>query len=165
MPPTTMTEDGIFAYTGNVPTNGCWVDLDEYTSWDDIKLALRSMGRSAYDEILVADADGLAKKFLSRHDCFDLDGYLACANAEGDPDAKAAFIEHFGEWDAEAFEDAFVGTADHPVDFTQSWFDEMHGDAIRQAEEAGLHIDWDTTAYALFINDFYFDDGYVFRRI
>lgn len=158
-------DDAIFAYVDGISVKGCWVDLDEDTSWDDIKLVMRGMGITPRDEVLVADADGLAKKFLSPYDSFDLTGYLACVTADGEARAKAAFISHFGEWEAEAFEDAFVGTADHPVDFAQEWFDEIHGAAIQQAEEAGLHIDWDTTAYALFINDFYFDDGYVFRRI
>lgn len=100
-----------FFYVGGAPTRGCWVDLDFVQSWDDVSEQLEGAGFHDIDEILCADAEDLALHFLSRHDSFDLTGYIECRDAcsWASDEAKAAFIECFGNWDTAAFEDAYSG--------------------------------------------------------
>lgn len=100
-----------FFYVGGVPTRGCWVDLDSVQGWDDVAEKLTEAGFSEIDEILCADAEDLALHFLSRYDSFDLAGYIECRDScsWATEEAKAAFIECFGNWDSSAFEDTYSG--------------------------------------------------------
>lgn len=103
-----------FFYVDAIPTKGCWVELDQVCGWGDVIRALYVSGYQSPDEILCADAEGLARCFLSRHDSFDLSGYIECREACGwaSEDAKAAYIDCFGSWDAVGFEEAYSGEWD-----------------------------------------------------
>ena len=100
-----------FFYVGAVPTRGCWVDLASVDSWDEISAELSKAGYSGIDEILCADAEDLALHFLSRYDSFDLAGYINCRDSciWATDEAKAAFMDCFGSWDASEFEDSYSG--------------------------------------------------------
>lgn len=100
-----------FFYVGGVPTRGCWVDLDTVHGWGDVAQALYEAGFQNQDEILCADAEDLALRFLNRYDGFDLAGYMDCRDACGwaSDDAKAAYIDCFGSWDSSGFEEAYSG--------------------------------------------------------
>lgn len=100
-----------FFYVDGIPTKGCWVELDAVHGWGDVIRALYDAGYQNPDEILCADAEGLARYFLSRYDSFDLSGYIECRETCGwaSEEAKTAYIDCFGSWDAAGFEEAYSG--------------------------------------------------------
>ena len=114
-----------FFYVDGIPTNGCWVELDGVTGWGEIICALYEAGYKNPDEILCADAEGLARSFLTRHDSFDLTGYIECREACGwaNDEAKAAYIDCFGAWDAAGFEDAYSGEWDSDTALAEDFID------------------------------------------
>ena len=103
--------DQAFFYIDGIPTKGTWVDLESANGWADVITALHEAGCQNPGEILCADAEGLASHFLTRYDCFDLAAYIDCRDScEGaSSDAKGAYIECFGSWDASGFEDSYSG--------------------------------------------------------
>lgn len=103
--------DRAFFYVDGIPTKGIWVALESVNGWADVIQALQEAGHQNPDEILCADAEGLASHFLTRYDCFDLAGYTESRDEcnwapEG---AKEAYIDCFGSWDATGFEEAYSG--------------------------------------------------------
>lgn len=114
-----------FFYVDGIPTKGCWVDLEGVNSWEDVAKTLSDAGFNNTDDILCADAEGLARSFLGHWDCFDLKGYLDCKYAVtfAPDEAKAAYIDCFGCWDAEGFEDAYAGEWGSDEDFAEEYIE------------------------------------------
>ena len=154
-----------FFYVDGIPTKGTWVDLEHVDSWSNVLASLESGGFTNPDEILCADADGLAMHFLSQYDCFDLLGYIECRDScEWAPEAaKAAYIECFGSWDSVGFEDSYSGQwdsdmalADDVIDST-GMLDDMHDN---------LRGYFDTAAFTRdLMMDYSESGGYYFRNI
>lgn len=114
-----------FFYVDGIPTKGTWVDLEFIDGWSGVLEVLAEAGYDKPDEILCADADGLARFFLSRYDCFDLAGYIECRDscAWASDDAKSAYIDCFGSWDASGFEDAYSGDWDSDIAFAADFIE------------------------------------------
>ena len=170
-----------FYYVDGIPTKGLWIDLDSTTDEDDIKEILADAGfipRNEDDEpeydgdLLVADAEGdIAPAFLSRYGTFDLDefrevvDYLESSAGRHVPsEAVRAYLDHFcnGSWNQRGFEEAYSGEADSEVAFTEQWVDEV-GLLENVSDDLKSYFDYEAYARDLFINDFTFLDGYVFR--
>ncbi len=164
------TESRIFFYAGMNPTNGIWIDGDDIENMGDVYEQLESAGiiKSGFEgDILAADAEGLALGFIGKYGSFDIEKFAEFRDAEGEDDAKLAFINWIdeAEQDVSIFKEAYIAKFDSEEEFAQHWIDETHGDAIKEAEQAGLHIDWEGTARDLFIDGFVYVDGHVFRNI
>lgn len=164
-----------FWYINGEPTNGKWIDMDCIDDTDEVleELAESSIIPRNEDkepeyggDLLVADAEGLAKAFLSRHDTFDFDDFVEardhCSKNHVDEDAVVAYMSYAGSWSKSNFEDAFVGTADNEEAYAEELFDECYASEI--PENMRCYIDYAKFARDLFISDYWFEDGYVFRR-
>lgn len=114
-----------FFYVDGMPNKGAWVALDSVNGWADVIQTLHDTGFQNPDEILCADAEGLARCFLTRYDCFDLAGYLECRDScdWASSDAKAAYIECFGSWDASGFEDSYSGEWDSDAELADDFIE------------------------------------------
>jgi antirestriction protein len=164
-----------FFYVDGIPTKGAWIDLEDVTDTDDVLEALADAGvieRNADDtityggDLLVADVDGvLAKHFLSKYGTFDLSGCLECMSeceSRGISfDAAAAYINHFGTWSRDTFEEAYQGEWDSEVDFAENLFDELYLHELPSHVQS--YIDYEKYARDIFIDGYTFEDGYVFR--
>ena len=60
------------------------------------------------------------------------------------------------------FEDSYQGEADNEVAYAEQLFDECYANDI--PENLRYYIDYEKFARDLFISDYWFEDGYVFRR-
>lgn len=165
-----MSAPSIFAYVDGIPTKGCWVNLDETTTYDDVKEDLIHCGfcDEDYDgDILIADAEYLASAFLGDHGSFDFARFREFAALDADADAIMAYIDNYGLEGAEPedFKERYRGEFDSKEDFAQEFFDDIHGKTILEAEQAGLRIDWEATARDLFTDGFTFIDGHVFSDV
>ena len=114
-----------FFYVGGVPTRGCWIDLESVQGWDDVAEKLTEAGFSEIDEILCADAEDLALHFLSRHDSFDLAGYIECRDScsWASEEAKSAFMDCFGTWDTSTFEDTYSGKWESDTELAEDFIE------------------------------------------
>ncbi len=164
-----------FWYINGEPTNGKWIDMDSIDSTDEVLEELAEaeiIPRNEDDEpnyggdLLVADAEGLAKAFLNRHDTFDLDDFVEardyCSGNHVDEDAAVAYVNYAGSWSKSDFEDSYQGEADNEVAYAEQLFDECYAHDI--PENLRYYIDYEKFARDLFMSDYWFEDGYVFRR-
>ena len=114
-----------FFYVDGMPNKGAWVALDSVNGWADVIQTLHDAGFQNPDEILCADAEGLARCFLTRYDCFDLAGYIECRDScdWASNDAKAAYVDCFGSWDSSGFEDSYSGEWDNDTALTNDFIE------------------------------------------
>lgn len=106
-----MTEDlgKVYFYVYGNLNRGCWAFAEEFQSSYDILELLENCtaleSATSYTGLLQAgNATGLAEFFLEDEDRFDVVGFVDCKNHPAPIDAKAAYVETFGEWDAEKFD-------------------------------------------------------------
>jgi antirestriction protein len=166
-----------FYYVDGIPTKGAWVDLDIIGDESNVLEDLACAGKIPRDEdgepsyggdLLVADVEGdLARAFLSKYGTFDLDGFIEArdyCDGEGDKEgAVAAFIAWYGSWDKDNFEEAYSGCFENEVQFAEQLVDDL-GYLDQIPENLRYYFDYEKFARDLFINDYYFVDGYVFNR-
>jgi len=167
----TTTENAAFFYIDGIPTKGAWVDLDESTTWETISDAIREkIPGAVIDEILCADAEGLARHFLSRYDCFSLCEWQAWAEAAArsylDPEIVAAYCENLGDWTEEAVsaaEDAYSGSFDSPEDFAEDLADQT-GMLESMPENLRYYFDFEKFSRDLMMGDYFESDGHYFSN-
>jgi hypothetical protein len=166
-----------FFYVDGIPTKGKWIDLDLIDDTDEVLAELARGGFIPLDEdgepqyggdLLVADTEGeLASAFYSsRSDTFDMGGFVEardwCDSNGIDEDAVAAYIDQRGSWNQSDFQDAYCGEYDSEVAYAEELFDECYLHDV--PESARSYIDYEKFARDLFICDYYFSNGYVFRN-
>ncbi len=166
---TTTTTAAAFFYIDGIPTKGCWVDLDESTTWETIADAIRAaIPGAAIDEILCADAEGPARHFLSRYDGFDLNCWQewieAAERSHLEIEVIEAYCDNVGMWDAEAVEAAeenYMGSFDTPAEFAEDYAD---GTGILSSipENLRYYFDFERFANDLMSGDFFESDGHYF---
>lgn len=166
----TVTASAFF-YIDGIPTKGCWVELDSSTTWEDIAQAIREkIPGAVVDEILCADAEGLARNFLSRYDCFALNEWQAWIEAAErssyDPEIIALYCDNLGDWSEEAVEAAeqnYWGEHDSPADFAAELL-EGSGELASIPESLRYYFDYDKYANDLLSGDFFECEGHYFRN-
>ena len=168
---TETTTASAFFYIDGIPTKGVWVDLDSSTTWETIRETLwEKIPGAVVDEILCADAEGLARHFLSRYDAFDLTGWIewieAAERTHLEPELIALYCDHMGQWDAEGVEKAnenYAGSFDSPEDFAVEMLDST-GDLSLMPEHLTYYFDYQKYARDLLMTDFFEVDGHYFRN-
>jgi antirestriction protein len=168
---TTTTKNAAFFYIDGIPTKGTWVGLDESTTWETIADAIREkIPGAVIDEILCADAEGLARHFLSRYDCFSLNEWQEWTEAVGrshlDPEIVAAYCENLGNWTREAVSDAeddYAGSFDSPEDFACDYFEQtMTLESL--PENLRYYFDFEKFGRDLLMGDYFESDGHYFSN-
>lgn len=167
----TKADAAAFFYIDGIPTKGCWVDLDSTTTWDDIAAAIRQKYPSAdCDEILCADAEGLAEEFLSAYDSFELKSFcewMAAAEAcHLWPEIVAAFCSNIGNWTAEGVQaavDCYCGTFDSDEEFAEDLADQL-GLLDQVPENLRYYFDMGKWASDLLIDDYFVSEGHYFHN-
>lgn len=159
--------DSIFVYVDGIPCKGDWVDVDASTTWDSVRRQLKDDGiiTDTYDgDLLVADANGLAARFLNSFDLFNLDEYAECAAHPAPAEAKAVWMYWRGEWSSSEFDDTYIGEYDSEEDYARESLEEtgFFTDLPPMVEQ---YFDFHAYARDLRLNgDIYFASGHVFHR-
>jgi antirestriction protein len=163
-------DDRAFFYVDGVPTKGIWLDLESVDSWADIHEALHRAGVVGAEyggDIQVADVEGAIATacYSSQFDTIDLTAYL---DLRSDIDqhgfnagAVVTFINWYGSWDADAFENAYMGTHDSELAFADQYIDDV-GVLSDMPAHLQCYFDYDAFSRDLFCGDYWFDDGFVF---
>jgi antirestriction protein len=165
-----------FFYVDGTPTKGIWFDIDSTSDTDDVLEALANAKLIPRDEdgepeyggdLLVADTEGaLAHAFYSsRSDTLDLEDLVEvieyCEDNHVDEEAAAAYIDDRNEWSQKDFEDAYCGEYESEVAYAEELFDECYMHDV--PENVRHYIDYEKFARDLFLSDYYFTNGFVFR--
>jgi len=162
-------DERAFFYVDGIPTKGIWLGLESVDSWADIHEALHHAGVGAEygDDVLVADVEGALATacYSSQVDMLDLTAYLDLRADIGrhgfNAGAVVAFINWYGSWDADAFENAYMGTHDSEQAFAEQYIDDA-GVLSDMPTHLQCYFDYEAFARDLFCGDYWFDGGFVF---
>ena len=162
--------ESAFFYVDGIPTKGAWVDLDWVHSWDEVRDSLTRQGITAREyggDILVADIEGVLTPccYSSSFDLFDLDRFMQMqeeiTRRGFDAEAVAAFVDWYGSWDADAFENAYMGRYDSEKDYAEQYIEDS-GMLDSMPENLRYYFDVESFARDVFMDGYYFTDGFVF---
>lgn len=158
-----------YYYVDGIPTKGCWVNLCQINDTDDVLAELVKAGVTQHNyggDLLAADVEGALSWafYSSQNDLLDLDGFVACRDECDDEEAAAAFIEWFGSWDSNTFEDAYQGRYASEEAYAEHLIEET-GMLAEIPDHLQCYFNYGQFATDLFICDYYFaDGGYIFNR-
>lgn len=144
---------------------GKWFDLTDFDSKDAFYAACHALHADEADpEFMFQDWEGIPSAFAGESyiDWYFIDAYKR-ALADGMEQAFTVWSDYFDDCDYDLFQDAWCGEAGSEEDY-----------ARELAEECGLlqdvpeslrgYFDFEAFARDMFMNDFVFLEGYVFRH-
>jgi antirestriction protein len=157
---------GTYAKYNNGSIDGRWLDLDDYADADEFYEACKELHKDEEDpELMFQDWEGIPDRLAD--ECMDVAKvyeYREKLEKVHDPDAFNVWVNHYGDDDVSNFEDAYQGEWDSQRSFADNLADELG--YYKAMEDAGLssyYFDLDAFARDLFISDYTYVDGYVFR--
>lgn len=143
---------------------GMWIDLTTFADYDEFIEFCYDLHADEDDpELMFQDYENFPRELYSES-CFDegtFDTIIEYANHD-DRDAVNAFITCYGIEELDKFEDYYVGEFDSEEDFARHIIDECYD--LEQMGNLSYYFDYSAFAHDLFMCDYYFDNGYVFRR-
>ena len=159
-----------FFYIDGIPTKGLWVELDEFTEWDQVQAKLQAVyPNSDFDEILCADVEGLAKFFYASNcDSFSMSEWATYQeDREAFPDLDdaviAAYFENCGVSDLSDVEEAYQGEYSDDEAFAEEY---LESTGMLQEIPESLRYYFDTAAFARdMMMDYFSNDGHYFRNL
>jgi len=172
MSTTTKTTPSIYVGTYKKYNEGSlygqWLDLTEYADKDEFLQACAELHADEEDpEFMFQDWEGINDKYISESSISD-DFFTFQANtADFDEDKLAAyetFISVFGNDDISEFEDSFQGAYDSEEDFTYQLVEDC-GYLSGVPETVANYFDYEKFSRDLFMSDYHYDNGFVFRNI
>jgi len=96
--------------------------------------------------------------------CGDYDTFMEFAELKDDDrDAYEAFTDSFNEEGMDSFKERYMGKWDSEKAFAEHIVDERYNLDDMMGHLAS-YFDYESYARDLFIEDYYYTDGYVFRR-
>ena len=144
---------------------GMWIDLTTFFDYDDfIEFCYNLHADEEDPELMFQDYENFPRELYSES-CFDEDEFdtiIKYAN-HSDRDAVDAFISCFSVDELDNFEEYYVGYFDSEEDFARHIVDECY-DLDKMLGSLSSYFDYSSFADDLFMCDYFFDNGYVFRR-
>ena len=144
---------------------GMWIDLTTFFDYDDfIEFCYNLHADEEDPELMFQDYENFPRELYSES-CFDEDTFdtiIEYAN-HSDRDAVDAFLSYYSISELDKFEDVYVGKYVSEEDFAQCLIDECY-DIERTMGSLSSYFNYVAFANDLFCYDYFFDNGYVFRR-
>lgn len=113
------------------------------------------------EEWIVCDYEDIPARFVSEYDLsIDFWEYQEAVNEGLDAVAIEAFINYYGSWDKEKFEEAYQGEWDNDEAFAQQILEDCG--SIPADLPAYIHIDWTSTARDI-MYDYHTESDHYFR--
>lgn len=162
-----------FFYVDGIPTKGRWIDLEDVTSWDDIKQQLAGhfdTDADDIDEVLCADIEGIARHFYASNcDGFDLDSWLEFKEemeaSHLDVEVIEAYLDNMGAYggvDISTIEESYYGEFDSFEDFVYQFVEDT---CILDGLDDSIRGYFDYEKYGRDLSHDYFEsNGYIFRN-
>lgn len=145
---------------------GEWLSLSDYYNKDEFLEACKKLHSDEEDpEFMFQDWEYIPDGFISESS-IDEEVFEMIQEAEGlsgsEQNAFFAYLEHFGEHGGvQDFWEKYMGEFDSERDFAEYIIDETQPDAL--SDFAKSYFDYEAYARDLFMGDFLYLDGFVFR--
>lgn len=149
---------------------GQWIDLTTFTDYDEFINYCYALHADEQDpELMMQDFEYFPREWydecLSRNDFKHIQEYIMLCEKH-DRDAINAYINLTCGDNLDSFEEAYLGKWDSEEDFAEMLFNECYCDALQGLPSSMAHyIDYAAFARDIFMYDYDFEDGYVFRRV
>ena len=144
---------------------GMWIDLTTFFDYDDfIEFCYNLHADEEDPELMFQDYENFPRELYSES-CFDEDEFdtiIKYASFD-DRDAVDAFLSCYSVDELDKFEEYYVGYFDSEEDFARHIIDECY-DLDKMLGSLSSYFDYSSFADDLFMCDYHFEDGYVFRR-
>ena len=147
---------------------GVWLDITKFEDYDEFISVCKFIHRDETDPELMAQdfecfPESLYYESIMGEDTFNkIKEY-----GELDDDKKEAYMIYLdgglGKEDIESFEDAYMGKYDSEEDYAYQLINECY-DIEKMMGNLSSYMDYAAVARDLFISDYYYEDGHVFRR-
>lgn len=160
-----------FAKYANGNLSGQWLNLSDYSTYDAFETACKELHKDEKQpELMFTDWENIPSGMIEEHSLYGGTFELIEKTkdwGEMDKNALYAFLDYFGidaGADAEnvisEFENRYIGYYASPEEYAR----EMATELYNIPEEIECYIDYSAIARDLFICDYAFCDGFVFRR-
>ncbi|HFO2582240.1 TPA: antirestriction protein ArdA [Escherichia coli] len=159
---------GTYAKYNNGSIEGKWINLlDDVTDCDDFYEKIAELHKDEADpEFMFQDYENMPRGIVSETSINwnYIDGLRRVLeeNNEEWAEAYALFVENFNDTDVENFYESYCGTADSEEDYAEQLLDDT-GELNAIPKNLRYYFDYEKFARDLFINDYTFIDGHVFR--
>ena len=156
---------GAYAKYNNGSIEGMWIDLTTFDEYDEfIEFCCNLHADEDDPELMFQDYENFPRELYSES-CFDEDDFDTIIKyaSFADRDAVDAFLSCFSVDELDKFEDAYQGEFDSEEDFAYHIIDECY-DIEQTMGNLSFYFDYEKFARDLFMCDYFFDNGYVFRR-
>ena len=146
---------------------GLWLDLSSFDDYDEFIIFCKALHADEDDpELMFQDYEGFPREWYSESS-IDEETFNNIKEYSElcDKHSKEA-VDAFMGWGCEElvhFEDCYVGKYKSEIDYAQELIDECY-DLDRLMGNLACYFDYSAFARDLFMSDYYFDDGFVFRR-
>ena len=152
---------------------GVWLDLTTFADYDEFLAVCRYIHRDEADpEFMAQDFDSFPREWYTEGFMSEREFVLIQAYAELDDDEKEAFevyVSAFGSSRDDIsifdnFREAYNGKWSSEEEFAEQLAEDccmLHG----APESLKMYFDYKAFARDLFIDDYYFESGFVFRRL
>ena len=145
---------------------GMWVDLTKCGDYDTFMEVCHSLHADEEDpELMYQDYECFPSVWYSESG-IDEDTFgkiMEYANLDDDDrEAYEAFTDSFGNESFESFKERYMGKWDSEKDFAEHIVDECYN--LEGMGFLASYFDYEAYARDLFIEDYYFSEGFVFRR-
>ena len=162
-----------FVYGCEKALIGCWLDLTKFADYDEFLAVCRYIHRDGADpEFMAQDVTDFPREFYTEGFLSEREFEVIQEFANLDEDEREAFkvyVAAFGSSREEVsiydnFREAYCGEWDSEKDFTYNLVDEL-GYLRGVPDSIASYFDYEAFARDLFIEDYRFDSGFVFRRL
>ena len=146
---------------------GAWLDLDDYSSAEEFYEACYQLHSDEQDpELMFQDWDGIPERIAD--ECMDvkeLYEYREMLERVSDAEAFEVFVGYYGSADVRAFEDAYEGEWDSERAFAENLIDDCYSNELKAMGSLSYYFDYDAFTRDLFMGEYTYEDGYVFRCV
>ena len=141
---------------------GQWMHLEDFDNKEEFLEACQELHKDEMDpELMFQDWEYIPKSMVG--ESWVSEGLWDFILYDADYSAKQAFIEWYGEWNADVFEESYQGEYDSELAFAEQLVDDL-GYLEQMPEQLQFYFDYEKFSRDLFINDYWFEDGHVFNR-
>lgn len=151
---------GTYKKYNNGNLAGEWIDITDFADWTEFVEYCQNLHADEEEpELMFQDYDNMPKGIELCEDTFEL---LQEYSNHENQEALNAFIELYGYLNIDDFEDKYQGEYDSKKDFAYYIVDECYN-LEKMMGSLSSYFDYDAFARDLFIYDYDYCNGYVFR--
>ena len=147
---------------------GAWLSLSDYEDKDEFLQACAELHADEQDpEFMFQDHEGINEKFISESHISDDFFEFQTNTANFDDDKLAAyetFISLFGNDVIQTYEESFQGAYNSEEDFTYELVENC-GYLSNVPDTIARYFDYEKFSRDLFMTDYHYENGFVFRNI